>query len=63
MSCDGCDHDYYKQEHDKAVEAMGFGSDDARWRPGESAIDALIRERNHFATLARILAIGQTNEP
>ncbi|NBT36170.1 MAG: hypothetical protein EBT03_11680 [Betaproteobacteria bacterium] len=30
----------------KAMEAMGLGADDERWRPGETAVDALIRERD-----------------
>lgn len=33
-------------EAEKAREAMGNGTDDSRWRPGETAVDALIRERD-----------------
>lgn len=33
-------------EVQKAREAMGNGTDDSRWRPGETAVDALIRERD-----------------
>lgn len=39
----------------KAQEAIGNGTDDSRWQPGETAVDALIRERDearsHFARL------------
>lgn len=32
----------------KAQEAMDNGADDSRWRPGETAVDALIRERDEL---------------
>lgn len=39
-------NDEMRAELEKAREAMGHGTDDARWRPGETAVDALIRERD-----------------
>lgn len=35
-----------QEEIRKAQEATLNGADDSRWRPGETAVDALIRERN-----------------
>ena len=35
-----------REQVTKAQEAMGNGADDSRWRPGETAVDALIRERD-----------------
>lgn len=31
-------------EIEKAKAALGYGVDDARWRPGETAVEALVRE-------------------
>lgn len=39
-------------ELEKARKALGDGTDDDRWRPGETAVDALIRERDE--ALARL---------
>lgn len=33
-----------RAELDKVMAVFGYGADDARWRPGETAVDALIRE-------------------
>ena len=35
-----------------AQAAVGNGADDARWRPGETAVDALIRERDEALEVA-----------
>lgn len=37
----------------KAQEAMGNGADDSRWKPGERAVDALIRERDQLRAKSR----------
>jgi hypothetical protein len=39
----------------KAQAAMGNGTDDGRWRPGETAVDALIRERDEAQASASTL--------
>lgn len=40
------ERDEARAEVATACAAMGHGSDDARWKPGETAVDALIRERD-----------------
>jgi len=38
---------YLRGEVAKAQAAMDYGADDSRWKPGETSVDALIRERNN----------------
>ena len=44
-----------REQATKAQEAMGNGADDSRWRPGETAVEALIRERDAARTEAASL--------
>jgi len=37
-----------RKDADKAMAAMDYGRDDSRWVPGETALDALIRERDEL---------------
>jgi hypothetical protein len=37
-----------RKDAEKAMAAMDYGRDDSRWVPGETALDALIRERNEL---------------
>lgn len=52
--------DEMRAEIEKARAAMGHGTDDARWRPGETAVDALIRERDE--ALAQLAALREARE-
>lgn len=42
------DRDWYKNETQKAMEAMDWGAEDNRWVPGTTAVDSLIAERNRL---------------
>lgn len=44
------------EEEAKAMNAMDFGADDARWEPGTTAVDALIKEN-------KALRMGYKNDP
>lgn len=41
--CEKC-----KEYENRAAEAMDNGVDDSRWKPGEDALTALIRERDFY---------------
>lgn len=40
------ERDRYAGEIEKARAAMAYGADDSTWRPGDTAVDALIRDRD-----------------
>ncbi len=49
-------------EEDKARVAMDNGVDDSRWRPGEMAVDALIRERDELRSQVERLISSEERE-
>lgn len=57
------DEDFLRAEIEKAAAALGYGADDSRWRPGETAVEALIRERDEaLRDLERIAeALGMSD--